>query len=106
MKFETLQGLLRLLALVALLGVFALSGCSWVRHMKPSPSCNKPQPYQSERSVPPLHVPPGIDAPDTKGALKLPELNEPEPPPRTVRDPCLDEPPSFSTPGARRTPST
>ena len=32
---------------------------------------------------------------DTGGGLKLPALNEPAPPPRTVHDPCLDSPPSY-----------
>jgi len=36
--------------------------------------------------------------PDTANALKLPALNEPPPPPRKSKDPCLDEPPSFKVP--------
>lgn len=46
------------------------------------------------RSVPPLKIPPGLNAPDTASALKLPTLNEPVAP-RSKKDPCLDEPPSF-----------
>jgi hypothetical protein len=36
-----------------------------------------------------------MDAPDTTSALRLPAINEPAPPPRKGRDPCLDEPPPF-----------
>jgi hypothetical protein len=46
------------------------------------------------KSVPPLKIPQGLDAPDTASALKLPTLNEPLAP-RSKKDPCLDEPPSF-----------
>jgi hypothetical protein len=46
------------------------------------------------KSVPPLKIPQGLDAPDTASALKLPTLNEPVAP-RSKKDPCLDEPPSF-----------
>ncbi len=49
----------------------------------------------SATSVPPLKIPPGLDAPDTTSALRLPALNEPPPPARGRKDPCLDDPPSF-----------
>jgi hypothetical protein len=42
--------------------------------------------------------------PDTHATLKIPALNEPEPPPRGPNDPCLDEPPSFATPRPPRPP--
>ena len=38
--------------------------------------CNKPGTYTSAQSIPPLKTPPGLDAPDTHAALKIPELNE------------------------------
>jgi len=41
-------------------------------------------------------VPPGLDAPNTRNALKVPPLNTPE----RVRgkdEPCLDIPPPFSS---------
>ena len=83
----------------------ALAGCH--HSVLKEHSCNKPQPYATSRSIPPLKVPAGVDAPDTHAALKIPALNEPAPPPRSLRDPCLDEPPSFGTPlGGRRVPST
>jgi uncharacterized lipoprotein len=67
-----------------------LGGCRALR----ANSCNKPQPYMAATSVPPLKIPPGLDAPDTSNALKLPTLNEPVAP-RSKSDPCLDRPPPF-----------
>jgi len=66
-------------------------------------SCHEPQAYQKARSVPPLNIPPGLDAPDTTNALRLPQLTEPAAPPRGGKQPCLDEPPAFKvTQPARR----
>jgi uncharacterized lipoprotein len=72
--------------------VLALCGCHALRNAN---SCHKPQSYESATSVAPLAIPPGLDAPDTTNALRLPALNEPPPPPRKGKDPCLDEPPPF-----------
>lgn len=85
----------------------ALAGCH--HGILKEHTCNKPQPYEAAQSIPPLKVPPGIDAPDTHAALKIPPLNEPAPPPRSLREPCLDEPPPYALPGpsgGRRVPST
>ena len=57
-------------------------------------SCDAPPSQGSGESVPPLEVPPGFDPPDTRNALKIPELSEPERP-RTEAEGCLDEPPSY-----------
>ena len=54
------------------------------------------------KNLAPLQIPPGLDTPDTTNALRIPKLNEPAPPPRTGRDPCLDEPPSYNTPKPAR----
>jgi Uncharacterized lipoprotein len=81
----------RLLAAVAF--SLALAGCSTLRS-----SCHDPAPYTEAKSIPPLRIPPGLEAPDTRGALRIPELNEPAPPPRKRGDKCLDEPPPYSTP--------
>jgi uncharacterized lipoprotein len=72
--------------------VISLAGCK-------SLSCNAPPSYGNDASIPPLEVPVGLDAPDTRNALKIPDLNEPERP-RGKGDPCLDEPPPYSA--ARR----
>ena len=95
------------------IAAFALAGCH--HGILKNHTCNKPQPYNAAQSIPPLRVPTGIDAPDTHAALKVPPLNEPTPPPRNLRDPCLDEPPHYLLPGTpgspgssagRRVPST
>ncbi|HYM29535.1 MAG TPA: hypothetical protein VET66_15390 [Steroidobacteraceae bacterium] len=80
-----------LLWLVPLL--LLLNGCHLLRRV--SSYCTKPQPYMGATSVTPLKIPAGLDAPDTTNALRLPALNEPAPPRRTSKDPCLDYPPSF-----------
>jgi uncharacterized lipoprotein len=87
-------------------GVFLLalllgaSGCATFRNK----SCHEGQAYMKAKTVPPLTIPAGLDAPDTTNALRLPTLNEPAPPPRTGKQPCLDEPPPFKVPQATRTP--
>jgi uncharacterized lipoprotein len=89
-----LTGAVRLLALGALL--LTLAGCHPFRSL--TYTCHKRQPYQGQVSVPPLVIPAGLDAPDTSNALHLPTLNEPAPPPRKGREPCLDEPPPYKVP--------
>ena len=79
------------------------SGCRLVRAVDKR-ECHEVQPYSRATSVAPLRIPAGLDAPDTTNALKLPALNEPAPPPRRGKDPCLDEPPPFKVPAATRTP--
>jgi uncharacterized lipoprotein len=86
-----------ILLLVLLLGA---SGCRSFRNK----SCHGPQPYQKATSVPPLIIPAGLDTPDTTNALRLPQLNEPAPPPRKGKQPCLDEPPSYKVSQPARPP--
>ena len=87
-----------MVAAAALLPV--LGGCHALRMN----ACHAVQPYMGEKNLPPLKIPPGLDTPDTSGALRLPALNEPAPPPRKGRDPCLDEPPSFKARAATPAP--
>jgi hypothetical protein len=68
-----------------------LGGCHALRNS----SCNAPQVYMRAQSVPALKIPAGLDAPETTSALRIPVLNEPAPPPRGAKDPCLDAPPRF-----------
>jgi uncharacterized lipoprotein len=89
------------MALSALL--LTQSGCRVVRAIDKR-ECHEVQPYMRSASVPPLKIPPGLDAPDTTNALRLPALNEPAPPARGPKDPCLDEPPPFKVPQAPRAP--
>ena len=69
-----------------------LGGCKAMRGVT---SCPHGEPYTKSTSVAPLRIPAGVDAPDTSQSLKLPALNEPAPPPRGHKDPCLDQPPPY-----------
>jgi len=80
-----------------------LSGCHVWRNAS-TRACHESRGYTQAQSVAPLKIPPGLDAPDTSSALRLPELKEPAPPPRSAKDPCLDTPPSFKVPQVARTP--
>jgi uncharacterized lipoprotein len=53
--------------------------------------------YVGAKELPPLKAPPGLDAPDTRNALKLPPLDTPERV-RAKSEPCLDVPPPFANP--------
>jgi hypothetical protein len=57
-------------------------------------SCDAPQNYGNGDTIPPLDIPAGLEPPDTRNALKIPELAEPERP-RTKAEGCLDQPPSY-----------
>ena len=88
----------------ALLGLALLPLLCACHHIKTAKnSCNKPALYAKADSVPPIHVPAGIDRPDTHAALHIPQLNEPAPPPRKLSDPCLDVPPPYAVPRTPRT---
>lgn len=78
------------LSLVAVL--LTLQGCRAIVG-----SCHDPQAYQQAQSAKPLQIPAGLEAPDTRNALVIPELNEPAPPARKEGDECLDRPPSYRT---------
>ena len=76
---------------VALLALLALPGCKRFARS----DCNKPQLYEQAQNLQALQVPAGLDPLNTRGALKIPELREPEAP-RNVNDACLEEPPKYS----------
>jgi uncharacterized lipoprotein len=78
--------------------LLALGGCNTIHHLTHDNTCNKPQPYMAARSIAPLKIPGGLDAPDTSHALDVPKLDTPAPPPRGPKDPCLSAPPSFNVP--------
>jgi uncharacterized lipoprotein len=69
-----------------------LNGC----HLfgKLGPNCHSAQDYQRASSQPSLKVPPGLDTPDTKGALLIPAV-EAAPPPPGPKEACLDVPPRY-----------
>jgi uncharacterized lipoprotein len=68
------------------------SGCSLLHKLEPN--CHKPQEYQGAREVAPLIVPPGLDKPNTSGALVVPTVQL-APPPPGPKDTCLDIPPRY-----------
>ena len=75
---------------VIALAMLVLPGCG--RLFKAS--CARPDDYARAVQNAPLKVPAGLDAPDTRTALPIPPLAEPERP-RTATDPCLDAPPKY-----------
>ncbi len=79
--------------LVLFAAVLALPGCKIFRD-----SCDAPPTAEESATVPPLRAPAGLEPPDTRNALRIPELKEPEKPPRPKDGPCLEQPPTF-TPG-------
>ena len=84
--------------LACALTLLASTGCVWLRHGRQSgPTCRDPAVTGDTRNFPPLRVPAGLDAPDTRNAIKVPPL------PETARarlpdEPCLTDPPSFGGP--------
>jgi hypothetical protein len=85
--------MMKRLLVLALAGV-ALSSCSWMgRH---GDKCREAAVPAGLENRPPLHAGAGLDAPDTRNAVKVPELTEPEKP-RTKSDPCLSMPPSYGS---------
>lgn len=69
--------------------------------------CAKPGLYTEAQSIPPLSIPVGLETPDTRQALQIPDLKEPEPPARRKGEPCLDEPPKYTAPtGPKPAPAT
>lgn len=60
-------------------------------------TCAKPADYAGTVDNPPLHVPAGLQGPDTRSSLPVPALNEPERA-RAAGEPCLDAPPRYAVP--------
>jgi hypothetical protein len=85
-----MRRLTSILCLIALAAV--LAGCH--RHGVRDEPCTAGQQYLKAQSVPPLRTVDGLAAPNTRNALKIPEVTAPLRA-RSVRDGCLDESPSF-----------
>lgn len=89
-------GAARVVAVALLLGVVcATSGCNPFRRSSANTVCKGPEGYADSRTMPALQIPPGLESPDTRGALQVPDLKTPEPPPRKRSEGCLDEPPPY-----------
>jgi uncharacterized lipoprotein len=80
---------------VALALAAALSGCGIFRGS--SSDCRDSAVYAGAESVEPLKIPAGLQAPDTRNALKVPDLKVPEAP-RPAGAKCLDAPPPYAAP--------
>jgi hypothetical protein len=83
-----LNARLRLFGAALLVLAASLTGC------RSTASCSEPSDTGSDASIPPLEIPAGLEPPDTRNALKIPELTEPERP-RTEAEGCLEQPPSY-----------
>ena len=84
-----------ILPLLLVIAALPLAGCKLL-----GGDCHKPGVYTEADSIPPLKVPPGLDAPDTRAALKVPDLTEPQRA-RGPNEPCLDEPPRYTEPKSK-----
>ena len=85
-------------AVVCALGLVTASGCASLHHKKANkPKCPEPPITNDVQNMPPLRVPTGLDAPDTRNAIKIPPLTEPQVA-RSPDAPCLSAPPSFGVP--------
>jgi hypothetical protein len=93
MKYPTL----RLAALVCFAAA-GLQGCAWMPWVHRNPNkvekCREPALPAQVPSIPLLKAPDGLDPPDTRNAVKIPELSTPDVP-RSAKDPCLSLPPSY-----------
>jgi opacity protein-like surface antigen len=81
----------RAIRMAWLAAALPLGGCGWLPDAYTG--CEEARPYQSASQVEPLRVPAGADMPDTRNALRIPELKTPELP----LDPgtCLEHPPAI-----------
>jgi len=85
---------------IGLLAVASLAGCK--SQMESCHQSNKD--YAGAKEMPPLKAPPGLEAPNTRNALKVPPLDTPERI-RGKNEPCLDIPPPFANPKATPAPA-
>ncbi len=74
-----------------ILAALPIGGCGWLPDAYTG--CDDVKPYQSARQLDLLRVPSGADLPDTRNALRIPEVKAPELPPEPGR--CLDHPPAY-----------
>jgi uncharacterized lipoprotein len=78
--------------LMSIAAAALLSGCHLFSKL--TPDCHAPQDYRRATQVASLKVPPGLDSPNTQGALVIPTVDL-APPPPGPKDACLDVPPRY-----------
>ncbi len=76
-------------AWIVIVLVGLLAGCSLFR--ADTQECRKSAAYESAGEIPALQVPEGTDLPDTRNALRVPQIERTAPP----RGGCLDTPPQY-----------
>jgi uncharacterized lipoprotein len=76
--------------------VSVTSGCNPFRRSHADRVCKGPEGYSGAKDLPALQIPPGLESPDTRSALRIPNLNTPEPPQRLESQGCLDTPPKYA----------
>jgi uncharacterized lipoprotein len=79
-----------------------VSGCHLFSKL--TPDCHSAQEYQRAGQMAPLKVPPGLDAPNTQGALAIPTVDAAPPP--GPKDACLDLPPRYKAAPANKAASS
>ena len=82
-----------------------LTGCSWMPwvHHNAAGGCSEAPFAGNSDNRPLLTIPPGLNAPDTRNAIKVPTLSEPEHV-RSKNEPCLADPPSYAAGASPQTP--
>ncbi len=83
---------MRAIRWMALAATVGLSACGLLPDAYTG--CEDARPYQAATDAGPLRVPAGADLPDTRNALKIPDMKTPELP----REPgtCLEHPPPYA----------
>jgi hypothetical protein len=79
--------------LILLVGMATLSACSWINyhHWFGNRECvDKSSDYLSVENRAPLAIPPGVDTPDRRNLLVVPEAKRID-----AKGKCLDKPPSY-----------
>lgn len=91
-----MSALLRLVAVCVAAALLSACHLNLFEHFKhvAEVNCHKPQEYHRAAQVAPLKVPPGLDTPNTQGALVIPNVDL-APPPPGPNEPCLDVPPKY-----------
>jgi uncharacterized lipoprotein len=83
---------------LALLAMLVTAGCNPFRRHSAEEVCKEPEGYAQATEARSLAIPAGLESPDTRSALRIPDLSTPEPPARKKGQGCLDEPPNYSLP--------